>query len=118
MTLVVVGRFAVREDDVVGIDLTELDFGIVRVTVRVPYASDECVHVHGPAALDLVMRLCPRALEGRRLRWARWAWAFHNLAAHPLLQILHWLGFTRFGLRVHDATIPKPLGLKVSRFSP
>lgn len=62
----------------------------------------------GPDAIDAVMALRPSALEGKRLRFARRAWAVHNLVGHPLLQILSWLGAPRLGLRVHDATVPRP----------
>lgn len=35
-------------------------------------------------AFEAVMLLHPAALEGRRLKWVKNAWAFHNLVAHPL----------------------------------
>lgn len=39
-------------------------------------------------------------------------WVIHNLIAHPLAEITHWLGFIvpplrRFGLWFHDLTIPQ-----------
>lgn len=85
------------------LDLSRLEEGIVGVNGR---------EVHGQAAIDLVMRECPHRLEGRRLRWARHAWAFHNLVAHPLLQLFHWAGATEMGLRIHDATVPRPTGFR------
>lgn len=51
-------------------------------------------------------------LEGKPLRWVRHAWWFHNLVAHPVLQIAVWLGFRKFGMRIHDNTSPKPLSLR------
>jgi hypothetical protein len=48
------------------------------------------------------------ALEGRRLRWAKHAWAIHNLVGHPLLQICAWAGQVKLGLKIHDATVPRP----------
>jgi hypothetical protein len=68
----------------------------------------------GPDAIDLVMALRPSALEGKRLRFARHAWAVHNLVGHPLLQILVWLGARRAGMAVHDATVPRPKGTALS----
>ena len=59
-------------------------------------------------AIDAVMALRPSALEGKRLRWARHAWALHNLVGHPLLQLLVWLGQTKLGMAVHDGTVPRP----------
>ncbi|OPZ34125.1 MAG: hypothetical protein BWY99_02652 [Synergistetes bacterium ADurb.BinA166] len=88
-----------------GLDLDRLEEGVVVYDGR---------EIRGQAAIDLVMRRCPEALEGRRLRWARNAWAFHNLVAHPLLQLLHWAGLTKLGLRIHDATVPRPSGLRRS----
>ncbi len=54
------------------------------------------------------MRLDPAFFEGRRFRWVRSSWALHNLVGHPLLQLLAWVGHTPLGLRVHDATVPRP----------
>lgn len=34
------------------------------------------------------------------------SWPAHNLIAHPLSEILHWLGLGRLGNRLHDATLP------------
>lgn len=66
------------------------------------------IELGGAEAVDLVMRLDPAFFEGRRFRWVRSAWALHNLVGHPLLQLFAWVGRTRLGLRVHDATVPRP----------
>jgi hypothetical protein len=66
----------------------------------------------GPDAIDVVMALRPSALEGKRLRFARHAWAVHNLVGHPLLQLLAWLGARELGMAIHDATVPRPRGTK------
>lgn len=34
-------------------------------------------------------------------------YTIHNLIAHPLMEILHLLGFTELGNRIHDKTLPK-----------
>lgn len=39
-------------------------------------------------------------------RWYR-SWPMHNLIAHPLSEILHWLGLADLGNRIHDATLPE-----------
>ena len=62
----------------------------------------------GADAIEVVMLVKPSALEGRRLRWSRDAWAVHNMIGHPLLQVLAWLGQPKLGIRVHDATTPRP----------
>lgn len=106
--LVKVGRGAVRLDRIIDMNLDRLDVdGTVVVTL-----STGVLPLSGQDAIDLVMRTCPYALEGRRMRWARHAWAFHNLVAHPVLQVLHWLGMTRLGMRIHDSTVPRPTGLR------
>lgn len=68
--------------------------------------------VTGMEAVRVVMQLCPQALEGRRLRWVRHAWALHNLIGHPLMQVFAFLRMHRAAMWVHDATIPKPRGAK------
>jgi hypothetical protein len=59
-------------------------------------------------SIELLMLVCPAALEGRRLKWLRHAWAVHNLVGHPLMQALSWLGLPKVGLHVHNNTIPRP----------
>lgn len=56
------------------------------------------------------MALCPAAVEGKRLRWARHVWAVHNLLGHPLLQVAAWLKLHKLGFWLHDSTVPRPLG--------
>lgn len=65
--------------------------------------------VSGIEAVNLVMRLCPEALEGKKLKYLRHRWAIHNLFGHPLMQLLSWLHLTRLGLKIHDITIPNPI---------
>ncbi|HTK04169.1 MAG TPA: hypothetical protein VL500_01165 [Candidatus Eisenbacteria bacterium] len=62
----------------------------------------------GIQAIDALMALKPSALEGRRLRWARHAWAVHNLIGHPLMQVLAFLKCHRAAMRMHDGTVPRP----------
>lgn len=87
------------------VDTSELD----RLRVRVATDDGEWT-LAGPAAIDAVWQLKPSALEGRRFRWIRHAWAFHNLVAHPAMQLLAFAGHAKLGVRLHDATIPRPLG--------
>lgn len=46
-----------------------------------------------------------RRIDYPNRRWYR-HWAVHNLVAHPLSEILHWLGLGDLGNRIHDATLP------------
>lgn len=66
--------------------------------------------VWGQAAIDLAMRFGPQVLEGNpEFKFAKRAWMFHNLVAHPVMQILALFGLYKLGLKIHDATIPRPL---------
>ena len=97
------GTRLIHEDAVTSVDCSRIED--LEVTV---HHKDGVERVTGPDAIDVVMALRPSALEGKRLRWIRHAWAVHNLVGHPLLQILVWLGQRRLGLAIHDATVPRP----------
>jgi hypothetical protein len=70
------------------------------------------VELKGVPAIDFLMDNAPFMLEGRRMRWRRWDWALHNLAAHPLMQLLALCRLHRWAFAVHDYTIPRPKGAK------
>jgi hypothetical protein len=78
-----------------------------RVVVKRIGHVDEVVS--GVEALNLVMRLCPEALEGKRMKYLRHRWAVHNLVGHPLMQLLSWLHLPSLGIKIHNATIPMPI---------
>ena len=86
------------------VDFSEIDS--LRVTVVHAEGADVAEGIH---AIEALMELKPSALEGRRLRWAKRAWMFHNLVGHPLMQVLALLRLRRQALWIHDATVPKPL---------
>jgi hypothetical protein len=105
--LIRVGEAVVLRDDIRLIDLTrleELHVDVYTATEEEPFILD------GADTVDLLMRLCPGVFEGKRFRFVRHSWAIHNLIAHPLMQVFTWLGKRRFGLWLHDATIPTPRG--------
>ena len=96
----------VNPNSIEWIDYTNLaQMGYIRV--HCTYSVPEIVE--GPPAFDIVMRLCPEALEGENAKEQRGRWAIHNLFGHPLMQILSWLGFTKWGLKIHDKTVPCPI---------
>jgi hypothetical protein len=109
MNLIPIGDELVRAEDIAGAKIETHD-GVLHVFVFMRGAQTEALA--GMDALDFIYRVAPRALEGRRYRWARWAWAFHNLIAHPLMQALAFVGAYRLAMRVHDATIPMPRGFR------
>lgn len=103
-----VGNWVLPADRIQSVDLSEVEMLIVRV-----HHSDVVqTTLRDQQAIDFLMELRPSALEGRRLRFARHAWAFHNLVAHPLLQVLTWVGLRGLGLLVHDSTVPRPRGAR------
>jgi hypothetical protein len=94
-------------DAITSVDCSRLE--TLEVTV---HHRDGVDVASGLDAIDVVMVTRPSALEGKRLRFVRHAWAVHNLVGHPLMQILVWLGARRLGLAVHDATVPRPRGAR------
>lgn len=76
------------------------------VVKRIGFAEEV---VKGPEAFNVVMELCPAALEGQQAQYQRHAWAIHNLIGHPLMQIFSWLHLTPLGLKIHDMTVPNPI---------
>lgn len=37
---------------------------------------------------------------------SKFNYTIHNLIAHPLMEILHLIGFTELGNKIHDMTLP------------
>lgn len=72
------------------------------------FTDDGTFVARGVDAIEAVMLLKPSALEGRRLKWRKGAWALHNMVGHPVMQILAWLGFGKAAIRIHDWTTPTP----------
>ena len=89
----------------IGIETIEQGF----ITIQ---ANGKEYTAHGFDAIETVMVFKPSALEGRRLKWKKNAWFFHNMIAHPVVQILASLGFKRQAVRFHDWTTPIPRGFK------
>lgn len=70
--------------------------------------DDGYFDAYGQDALEIIICLKPSALEGRRRRWKKGSWAYHNMIGHPLMQIMAWLGFGKAAVRFHDSTVPDP----------
>lgn len=94
--------------------VTEVDTSEVetKLWVRVSVMGEDPITLKGPDTIRFLMVHYPSALEGRRLRWVRHAWALHNLVGHPLMQVLAWVRRPHLGVWVHDKTIPSPRGLR------
>lgn len=102
------GDRLIRAEDIENVDMS----GIERGFVDVVFSGGQRARAHDFDAFEIVMLLKPAGLEGRRLRWVKNAWAFHNLVAHPLMQLMVWMGFRKSALWLHDITVPKPCGIK------
>lgn len=100
--MITVQEHLIAEDQVAIIDFSHAEKGEVSVTTK----AGQTYHANEFEAFRIICQYSDR-MEGRRFRWAKHAWAFHNLVGHPAMQILVWLGMTKLGLRVHDATAPK-----------
>lgn len=90
------------------VDISSIESGEVTITT----CSGNVYKAYGFDAIETVMVFKPSALEGRRMRWQRNAWAFHNFIGHPVVQILAWLGFKKQAVRFHDWTTPCPRDFK------
>lgn len=63
---------------------------------------------YGFDAIEIIMQMKPSAFEGRRMKWRKGAWRFHNWVGHPLMDLLAMFGFKRAAIRWHDYTTPRP----------
>lgn len=104
------GSMMLRIADIERIDIAEIEHG--RLTVF--HDGGKPLVAQDFDAFEILMLLHPAAVEGRRLRWAKHAWAFHNLVAHPLMQVMVWAGFRKQAIWLHDATVPKPRGIRAN----
>lgn len=104
---VLVGQKIINVSAIRAVDCEEIEN--LRVTVHHAHGVDVAINIQ---AIEIVMLLKPSALESRRLKWQKRAWASHNLLGHPLMQILALLGAYRLAMKVHDGTVPRPLGQK------
>lgn len=88
------------------IDISELP---INGTIKVFRVGTSYDLVRDPEASNVVMTICPAALEGKQATYHRHAWAVHNIVGHPLMQICSWLGVPKLGLKIHDRTVPFPI---------
>lgn len=103
------GKHIIPFVDILHIDVSRIEE--LRVNVEMKGLA-RVYHVVGPDAIDLVMKLCPSVLEGKKLKFIRHQWVVHNLVGHPLMQILSWLGFPKLGMEIHEKTTPRPVDKK------
>ena len=102
------GDRLVRLSSVAEVDVARL----VDCRVVVFLVDGSNLELTGPDAIELVLLTKPSALEGRRLKWVRHAWAIHNLFGHPAMQILSFFRQYKLAILLHDATTPGPIGVR------
>jgi len=80
--------------------------------IHVHYKDKEFDCVKGMEATNLIMIICPSAIDGARAKHVRHSWAIHNLIGHPLMQLFSWLHLTRLAIWIHDHTVPEPMPIE------
>ena len=101
------GSVLIPTEQVLRADYSDIE----QLRLRV-FTSEGEFEIEGIDALESAMLLNPACLEGKRLRWSRYVWAFHNLVGHPLMQILAFAKLYRWAFWVHDKTVPRPKGAR------
>lgn len=101
--------FAKLDNCIVAVDTIEFidDTRIEELVLTIKHKNgeDTCT---GFFAIQLLWMLKPDALEGKRFHWRKNVWAIHNLFAHPLMQVLAFLGMHKTAIWIHDITAPQP----------
>jgi hypothetical protein len=111
MTYLLSDSHIFREDQIANLDVSRLSDLIVTITLKnglILQASDI-------RAIELVMTTYPSAFEGLRMRWPKLVWAFHNIVAHPLMHIMVWLRMPKLAFKLHNVTVPRPIGKKLKK---
>ncbi len=108
MTSILAGDRIIPVAQITGLDIS----GLVTEEVVIVTTTEGDFIATGFHAIEAVMAIKPSAMEGRRLRWRKGAWAVHNMIGHPVMQILAWFGFGAAAVRFHDWTTPRPLGFR------
>lgn len=98
----------VARDDISSINCERIEELIVDVTTKQGLTH----RASNLNALELIMQTRPSALEGKRLKAAKFSWAIHNLFAHPIMQILALFKLYKWAFWIHDATVPKNISKK------
>lgn len=94
----------IRVDTIRWIDTRDLEAGMIVV-----HHDDQQTEITGSLAIEAILVVRPSALEGKRMKWVKRAWMKHNLIGHPLLMLCALLGRVDLGLRIHEATVPRPI---------
>jgi hypothetical protein len=102
-SFILAGGRLINEASVRWVDISDIER--LRIVVHHDDGADVIERIQ---AIEALMTLKPSAFESKRLRWARHAWAIHNLIGHPLMQVLAFFRLYRHAMHVHDVTVPRP----------
>lgn len=108
-----VNEFIFSKYEIALLDCSQIEDLIVTITLK----NNQIIIAKDIQALELVMQVKPSVLEGKRLKWAKFAWFIHNVFGHPLTQILALFKCYKLAFWIHDVTVPKPLGKKDKKSS-
>lgn len=106
-----IGQFVKTDTAVVAIDdISSIDCSqIEKLQVCVYTKTNQAYTATNLNAIELLMQTRPSALEGKRLKWAKFSWIIHNVFAHPLMQFFALLKMYKIAFWIHDSTVPRPL---------
>lgn len=93
----------VNSKDICYIDLSTLDSNKIVLKMY----DGRVYTVSGIQCFEILSLLKPSAIEGRVKSFEKNAWVLHNLVAHPLMQLLAFVGKFKLGILIHDKTVPK-----------
>lgn len=98
------GNYLIPIEQIKSVDIADIE----QESITIRTIDGTIYTATGFDAIEALMVLKPSAMEGRRLKWRKGAWAFHNIVGHPLIQVMAWLGFGAAAVRFHDWTTPRP----------
>ena len=99
-----------KKEDILEIDINEIENLKINVLIGASYTFR--INIEGIDEINFIYRCCPHVLEGKRLKWLKRRWMVHNLIGHPLMQIFAFFKCYNLAMKIHDCTIPKPIGEK------
>jgi len=105
MKFLLANNLVIRADTIEHVDISEIE----RLKIVLHHSGGQHT-VIGIQAIEILMALKPSALENKRLKWAKNAWALHNMFGHPIMQLLAFFRMYEYAMMVHDKTVPKPIG--------
>lgn len=103
-----IGKMVIPFHSIKKVDCTNLEMLVINV-----YLNDGSIfQAQNIEAVELMMQLKPSVVEGHRLSYGKLDWFLHNMLGHPIMQLLSLVRLYKLAFWVHDATVPRPKGIK------